>query len=79
MDGEEFPYPGLPYLLLNPGIPLGLLSVEDEEIIDARIHQQISSQYGFDDPMDLIVMHARTSCLGVKPAMKNLAVFLKYS
>ena len=79
MDGEEFPYPGLPYLLLNgpfPGIPL---SVEDEEIIDARIHQQISSQYGFDDTMDLIVMHARTSCLGVKPAMKNLAVFLKYS
>ena len=79
MDGEEFPYPGLLYLILNPGIPFGLLSVEDEEIIDARIHQRISTQYVIDDIMDLVVMHARTSCLGVKPAMKNLAVFLKHS
>jgi hypothetical protein len=29
--------------------------------------------------MDLIVMHARAGCTGIKPAMKNLAVFLKYS
>jgi hypothetical protein len=37
------------------------------------------TSYALADSMDLVVMHARTSCPGVKPAMKNLAVFLKYS
>ena len=79
MDGEELPYPGLAYLLLRITSSTCDLTARDEKIIDTRIHQQISSQYAFDDTMDLVVMHSRTSCTGVKPAMKNLAVFLRYA
>ena len=79
MDGEEFSYPGLSYLLgLKRFPPQFLMSAEDEDIF-SRVGQRANAQYAFDDTMDLVVMHARTSCPGVKPAMKNLAVFLKYS
>jgi hypothetical protein len=79
MGGEEFPYPGLAYLLgLKRLPPQILLSAEDEDVFK-RIDLRVNAQYAFDDTMDLVVMHARTSCPGVKPAMKNLAVFLKHS
>ena len=87
MDGEEFPYPGILY-----GIQTGAfarmqrassdswrLSQEDAAIFTARANIRVHTQYAMDEYMDLLVMHARTSCPGVKPAMKNLAVFLKYS
>ena len=87
MDGEEFPSPGLAYLVGTARLS-GVeransyyrdMTAEDEEIFDARIDIQVYGQYLFDSTTDLVVMHARTSCPGVKPAMKNLAVFLKYS
>ena len=87
MDGEELPYPGILYLVGTARLSAiesaderyRSLTEEDEAIMDARIGERAFGQYLFDSTMDLVVMHARTSCTGVKPAMKNLAVFLKYS
>ena len=80
MDGEELPYPGLGYTF-NEKVFLCFreLTKIDEDIFNSRVGQMTEAQYAFDEIMDLVVMHARTSCAGVKPAMKNLAVFLKYS
>jgi hypothetical protein len=81
MDGEEFPYPGLSYVL-GPTVFSTNRELTPEDVAILRdVHTRIrcDSEYALADSMDLVVMHARTACTGVKPAMKNLAVFLKYS
>ena len=79
MGGEEFPYPGLTYLILRIASSTHSLTEEDEAIFARFSTVRNSIDYAVSDSADLIIMHARTSCPGVKPAMKNLAVFLKYS
>jgi hypothetical protein len=81
MDGEELPYPGLAYVL-GPTVFSTRRELTPEDVAILRdVHTRIrsNSEYALADSMDLVVMHARTSCTGIKPAMKNLAVFLKYS
>jgi hypothetical protein len=76
MDGEELPYPGWTHIL-NIRISKGFMTNEDIQIMKTRV--PCADTYAYSDCADLVVMHTRTSCTGVKPAMKNLAVFLKYS
>ena len=78
MDGEELPYPGFSYVVNTDIYPIAL-TPEDQAIFKARCGSVPHDLYAFADFLDLIVMFSRTSCTGVKPAMKNLAVFLKYS
>jgi hypothetical protein len=94
MDGEELelPYAAVvaPHAILGDvftdtlverhGQPY--LSQDDEAIFDARVtrdNRKHEACYAMSFAKDYTTMYARTSCAGVKPAMKNLAVFLKYS
>ena len=81
MDGEELPYP-------TPAVPsqcvkmTGLalastpLTIEDFNVVRRLRSPLLGWRFRY---ADAFIMYARTSCTGIKPAMKNLAVFLKYS
>ena len=86
MDGEELPYP-IPRKRRSESRAFGHIfrTFRQHPITseDADVYCRIQTRRTYDSWRehynDAIVMHARTSCTGVKPAMKNLAVFLKYS
>ena len=76
MDDEELPYPAkLP-------LPLRLfscdLTTEDCAVI-RRIRNRWSMILDRVHKRDVAIMYARTRCTGVPPALKNLAVFLRYA
>lgn len=83
MDGEELPYPQMLPAPKPGGVfnKIGdyIMTHVDFDIWDKLKLKEAELSYGDAEIRDASIMRARTLCTGAKPAMKNLAVFLKYS
>jgi hypothetical protein len=82
MDGEELPYPvqKISDDTLRRIAVSAPMTDEDEKIFYALNMDAHTIAWVLTERVnDSIIMHARAACTGIKPAMKNLAVFLKYS